>query len=178
MAGCPALANTAYLGRHNQLAQLIHQELGFKYVLLDRKTTPPYYKYNPQPVVERGNVILYWDRPIVTDQTIDYNRPGILLINQDEKTATLVEIAVPLTHNLKKTEAEKMAKYEELAFQLKSILETGKRCHCTNNNFRRRSNLKENNIKHRELAVNKNILRMGQKAVLLQNCHLVRKFLN
>ena len=93
--------------RKTQLAKLIHQELGFKYELLDRKTTPPYYKYNPQLVVERGNLILYWDRPIVTDQTIDYNRPDILLINQGEKTATLVEIAVPLTHNWKKTEAEK-----------------------------------------------------------------------
>ena len=28
---------------------------------------------------------------------------------------------VPLTHNLKKIEVEKMAKYEELAFPLKSI---------------------------------------------------------
>ena len=33
IGGCPALAETAYLGRHNQLANLIHQQLGFKYGL-------------------------------------------------------------------------------------------------------------------------------------------------
>ena len=178
MAGCPALANTAYLGRHNQLAKLIHQELGFKYELLDRKTTPPYYKYNPQPVVERGNFILYWDRPIVTDQTIDYNRPDILLINQGEKTATLVEIAVPLTHNLKKTEAEKMAKYEELAFQLKSIWKL-ERVVIVPIIISAEGVISKKTTKNIEkLAVNKNILRVGQKAVLLQTCHIVRKFLN
>ena len=89
------------------MAKLIHQELGFKYELLDRKTTPPYYKYNPQPVVERGNFILYWDRPIVADQTIDYNRPDILLINPGEKTAALVEIAVPLNTQLEENRSRK-----------------------------------------------------------------------
>ena len=80
---------------------------------------------------------------------------------------------------MKKTEAEKMAKYEELAFQLKSIWKLERvvivpiiistegviSTKTTTNNIEK-------------LAVNKNILRVGQKAVLLQTCHLVRKFLN
>ena len=50
-----ALAETAYLGRHNQLAKLVHQQLGIKQGPLDTKDTPPYYKYCPAPVLENSN---------------------------------------------------------------------------------------------------------------------------
>ena len=35
-------------------------------------------------------------------RTIDYNRPDIMLINILAKTAQIIEIGVPLTHNTKK----------------------------------------------------------------------------
>ena len=73
IGGWPALAETAYFGRHNQLGKLIHQKLGFKYGLLDQKSTTPYYKYTPIPVGENTKVILYWDilikQSITTDRT-------------------------------------------------------------------------------------------------------------
>ena len=107
MAGCPTLSENAFLGRHNQVAKLFHQQLGIKYDLLDSKT-PPYYKYEPVPVVESG---LYWDRPMLTDRTIAYNRPDILLVDLNTRSGILIDIAVPLTHNIKKTESEKRNKY-------------------------------------------------------------------
>ena len=81
MGGCPALAENAYLNRHNQLTKLVHQQVGIKNDGLLDISTPPYYKYDPTPVLEKSNIILYWDRPVFTDKSIDYNRPGILLIN-------------------------------------------------------------------------------------------------
>ena len=178
MGGCSALAETAYLGRHNQLAKLVHQQLGIKHGLLDTKDTPPYYKYCPAPVLENSNTILYWDRPVLTDRTIDYNRPDIMLINILAKTAQIIEIGVPLTHNTKKTEIEKQRKYEELAIQLKNIWKL--------------SNVtihpiiisvegvvsKQLTKTIEELALPSSIARIGQKAILLQTCHIVRKFLN
>jgi hypothetical protein len=38
MCGCSALSNSAYLGRHNQMAKLIHQQLGKKLGMLDKDT--------------------------------------------------------------------------------------------------------------------------------------------
>ena len=37
------------------------------------------------PVVENTKVILYWNRPVLTDKTVNYNRPDILLINKEKK---------------------------------------------------------------------------------------------
>jgi hypothetical protein len=37
----------AYLGRHNQLAKIIHQQTAKKYKLLDRNI-PPYCRYKPE----------------------------------------------------------------------------------------------------------------------------------
>ena len=36
IAACPSLSAYAYLGRHNQLAETIHQRIVIKYKLLDR----------------------------------------------------------------------------------------------------------------------------------------------
>ena len=119
MDGCPTLAENAYLNRHNQLSKMRTSAIGNKIWTVDTPT-PAYYKYLPAPVVEKNKVNLYWDRPILTDRIIDYNRPDILLINNTAQTAIIVEIGVPLTHNLKKTEIEKKKKYE-LATQLKTI---------------------------------------------------------
>ena len=44
MGGCSAFAENSYLNRHNQLAKLVHQQLGIKYGLLD----------DPAPVLEKS----------------------------------------------------------------------------------------------------------------------------
>lgn len=177
MAGCTALADSAYLGRHNQLAKIVHRQLALKHGMLN-SGAPPYYKYNPAPVMEANNTIIYWDRPIFTDKTVAFNRPDIVLIDRNKKEAILVDIAVPLTHNLKKTETEKITKYEDLALEIKQMwkLQSVKTYPLVisaegvvSKNFRK--NLKLMGLPQR-------ILNYGQKAVILQTCHIVRKFLN
>ena len=66
-------------------------------------------------MLESANMILYWDRPIVTDETIDFSRPGTVFIDRGNTAALVTDIAVPLTHNCPNTEAEKIMKYENLA---------------------------------------------------------------
>jgi len=51
-------------------------------------------------------MILYWDMSILTDKTIDIKRVVIVLTDRENKTALVIDIAVPLTYNLRKTEAE------------------------------------------------------------------------
>lgn len=176
MAACPTLADTAYMGRHNQLSKIIHQQIALKYNLL-RPSTPPYYKYSPEAILESLEYLLYWDRPITTDRTVDYNRPDIVLVNKKEKFGVIIDIAVPLSHNIQKTEIEKVTKYENLAYELKNLWKLRKVTvypfvmsveGIVTNNFLK--NLKE-------LELPKNILNVGQRAILLQTTHIVRKFL-
>jgi hypothetical protein len=58
---------------------------------------------------------------IVTDTTADFNRPDTVLIDRENKTALVTDVAVLLTLNLSSIEAEEIMKYENLALQIKNI---------------------------------------------------------
>lgn len=66
------LAQIGYLHLQNQRSN-IHQQLVEKYMLIDTYT--PYYKYVP----ENKSTKLYCDRSIITDKTIQDDRPDIVL---------------------------------------------------------------------------------------------------
>ncbi|XP_008480774.1 uncharacterized protein LOC103517514 [Diaphorina citri] len=117
IGGCSALADNVYLGRHNQVAKIIHIELAKKYELIQDPL--PFYKYTPEPVLESRDYLLYWDRTILTDKTVDHNKPDIVFINKKENKGIMIDVAVPLTHNIQKTEVEKVRKYEELKEDMK-----------------------------------------------------------
>jgi len=51
IAGCSSLSESTCLGRHNQMAEIIHQLIAIKYKLLD-KNTLPYSRYKSEPVLE------------------------------------------------------------------------------------------------------------------------------
>ncbi|KAI5728931.1 hypothetical protein M8J77_006734 [Diaphorina citri] len=90
----------------------------------------------------------------------------------------MIDVAVPLTHNIQKTEVEKVRKYEELKEDMKRtwkltnitiipivISSEGVTSKCFKENLER-------------LEVNKTARLNIQKSVILQTCHIVRKFLN
>jgi hypothetical protein len=56
----------------------------------------------------------YWNRSILTDKTIPFNRSDTTFINKKTKNTFLIDIAVPNTHNLAKTIIDKQNKYQEL----------------------------------------------------------------
>jgi len=68
-------------------------------------------------------MILFWDRSIITDKTVDFIKHDTLLIDTENKTTLVIDRAVPLTHNLPKSEAEKITKYEKLGPGNKKYLE-------------------------------------------------------
>ena len=112
IAGCSSLSESARLRRHNQLAKAIHQQTAKKHKLFD-KNSPPYYRFKPQPVLESANMILYWDMSIISDKMADFKRHDAVPFDRENKTALVIDTAVPLTHNLPKSEAEKIRKYEK-----------------------------------------------------------------
>jgi len=114
-----AECSSLYLRRQNQLGKIIHQQIAIKYKVLDRNALS-YYRYMPEPVLESANMILYWDWFTITD-TIDFNRPDVVLINTENKKAFLIDTAVPLNHNLPTNEAEKIKEYENFVPEINHI---------------------------------------------------------
>ena len=115
-AACEQLAPTEYVKRYDGLAKITHQKLAEAVKLIDDKS--PYYKYTPANVLENENFKLYWNRSTLMDKTIPFNRPDITFMNKKTKNTFLINIAVPNTHNLAKTIADKQNKYQELANEI------------------------------------------------------------
>ncbi|KAJ8961398.1 hypothetical protein NQ318_014643 [Aromia moschata] len=89
----------------------------------------------------------------------------------------IIDIAVPLTHNIQKTEREKIAKYENLSIVLKRLwkLEKVEMYALVISVEGVMTTRFAKNIA--ALGLSYNIIRNGQKAVVLQTCHIVRKVL-
>ena len=64
---------------------------------------------------------MYWNRSILTDKTINFNRPDITFMNKKTKNTFLIDIAVPNRHNLAKTITDKQNKYQELANEICAV---------------------------------------------------------
>ena len=103
-AACEQLAPTQYVKRHDGLARIIHQKLAETAELIDDRS--PYYNYTPANVLENENFKLHWNRSILTDKTIPFNRPDKTFMNKKTKNTFLIDIAVRSTHNLAKTITE------------------------------------------------------------------------
>jgi hypothetical protein len=70
-AACEQLAPTEYIKRHDGVAKVIHQKLAEAAELVEDKC--PYYRYKPANMLENDNFKLYWNRSIITDETVPFN---------------------------------------------------------------------------------------------------------
>jgi len=95
---------------------IIHQKLAEAAELTDDKS--PYYKFTPANLLENENFKLYWNRSVLTDKTIPFNRPDITFMNNKTKNAFSIDIAIPNTHNLAKTITDKQNKCKELTNEI------------------------------------------------------------
>lgn len=172
---CKSIAQTDYKYRHDQVAHIIHQKLAHKYNLVD--SVVPYYKYKPESVLENANTKLYFDRAILTDRTIHYNRPDITLINKITKIGYLIDVAIPNSHNLQATIAEKLTKYVELKDEITRLW------HLQNVTIvplvLSTTGVIPKQLHQSLVTLNlpSNTYHIMQKAAILNTCRLVRKFL-
>ncbi|XP_026323226.1 uncharacterized protein LOC113232673 [Hyposmocoma kahamanoa] len=173
---CTALAQTDYTHRHNQVANVIHQNLALKYALIHESITP-YYKYTPQTILENTTHKLYYDRAILTDRTIHFNRPDITLQDKLNKITYLIDIAVPNTHNIQKTIIEKISKYAELKDELVRIWRQEKVYVIPI--VLSTTGVIPNHLLHslKLLGFKENLYITLQKSVILNTCRIVRKFM-
>ena len=128
-------------------------------------------------VLENDNFKLYWNRGILTDKTMPFNRPDITFMNKKTKNTFLIDIAVPNTHNLAKTITDKQNKYQltneicamwkQTAVQVIPIVisSTGVIPKSLSRSLKR-------------LGLHPNTYIQMQKSVILCTCPIVRNFLN
>ncbi|XP_054157466.1 uncharacterized protein LOC128955815 [Oppia nitens] len=174
--GCKVLTNTEYLSRHNQVAKIIHQELAIRFGLT--KEPLPYYRYEPQSVMESNRAKLYWDKEIRTDKTVAHNRPDIVLVDKHQDKAYIIDIAVPLTHKLQDTHSEKRRKYTDLAYEINKMWRI-KKVEIIPIILSSMAVIPKNlALSLESLEIRKTKIYEMQKAVILQSCRTVRKVLD
>jgi hypothetical protein len=174
IGSCTSLTNMQYLHRHNNVAKIIHQQIAIDKKLLTMYT--PYYKYTATEVLENQIYKLYWDREVRTDIRVLPNRPDILLYDKDKKEVNLIDIAVPLSHNIQNMHVQKINKYAELATEIQQM------CNMQKINIRPvvtlATGIVPQHLKKQlsELEIMQ-LLPTIQRSVLLDTCQTVRQFL-
>ena len=121
VSGCPELAKTEYIARHDKVAAYIHWEICKKYGL---ETPSQWYKHQPCVVAENEDITILWDMPIHTDREIKANRPDIVIRLKKEKISLLIDISVPSDRNTSLKVAEKLGKYKDLEIEISRMWDT------------------------------------------------------
>ena len=114
-SGCPILARTEYLTRHNKVAQHVHWKICKHYGL---ESSDKWYEHQTPPVVENDKAVVLWDFSIHTDRTIKANRPDIVIRDKMKKTCWLLDVSIPTDTNTSVKTFEKLAKYKDLEIEL------------------------------------------------------------
>ena len=96
VAGCPELAKTEYLYRHDKAASYLHWNICKE---LNINVEEKWYEHEPQTVTERDNITILWDMPIQTDREIKANRPDIVIKDKQEKSCLLIDMSIPTEKN-------------------------------------------------------------------------------
>jgi hypothetical protein len=142
------------------------------------KNTQPHYSYTPESCLENDNYKLYFDRTVLTHIHIKHNRPDIIILNQQQKQAYLLDMAVPNSHNITQTYNTKINKYLELSVAMRNLW-------CLEKISILPLVISATGIVPQSLFKNLKIRDLGntlvveiQKGILLYSCHIVRKFLN
>ena len=63
-SGCPELAKTEYVHRHNKVAAYVHWNICRNF---DINVPDKWYKHQPEPVTEHQKATILWDLPVHTD---------------------------------------------------------------------------------------------------------------
>ena len=72
------------------------------------------------PVCEEGDVTVLWNQAVHTDREDTASRPDIIIKNKEEKTCTLLDVAIPADRNVVQKEAEKK-KYKSLCTEIQRM---------------------------------------------------------
>lgn len=151
------LTQTGYKRRHNQVANIIHQEQTLQHKLIDKDT--PYYKYLPNTTTEP-----YW-------HIEPYNTTDLTLTNTTKAQALYGHHHTRPTQPTKDAD-NKIHRSTYLAHKNTTPLRNGYGDHCS---FLHGCHLTCNTQKP---ATNRSTRKQIQKATIINTCHIVVEFLS
>jgi len=118
LSGCPTLARTSYIERHNRVVKYVHYSICKNKKL---ETAASRYHQQLRPLTANERYRLYWEYSVPTDLQVGANRPDLLLVDEVRRSAWIVDISIPSDANVTKKFSEKKAKYFPLQRELKRL---------------------------------------------------------
>ena len=101
---CKKLAQKKYKRRHDNVAKVVHWKLCEKYGL---ERSEKWYEHNtPKSVVENERIKILLDVCIQCDHVIEARRPDMVIINKENKSCSIVDIAIPGDSRLSEKEKD------------------------------------------------------------------------
>ena len=64
---------------------------------------------------------MLWNQAVHTDREDTASRPDIIIKNKEEKTCTLLDVAIPADRNVVQKEVEKKLKYKSLCIEIQRM---------------------------------------------------------
>ena len=108
---CSKLIQREYKRRHDNVATVVHEKLCKKFNL---GKSEKWYLHNPQNFSENVNHKLIWDMNIQCDKITMEGRPDIAIANKMEKTAVIIDVAIPGNKRITDKEKENIEKYQNV----------------------------------------------------------------
>ena len=81
----------------------------------------PYYEFYLFPVSKKDNSLLYWDKQVITDETINFNKSNVIILDKTQRKTYLTEVGVPSTGNIRNIYNTKITRYHTLKKEVKRI---------------------------------------------------------
>ena len=118
LSECLKLGQTEYKRRHDNVAKGNHWDLCKHYGV---ECGDKWYEHVPEPVVESSDVKILWDFTIQTDKKLPHNKPDIVVVKKTSRTCHIIDVACPGDCRIRLKEEEKVNKYRDLAFEVKTL---------------------------------------------------------
>ena len=115
---CETLPEKEYKRRHDNVPRIVHQKLCMKYNL---KESEEWYEYAPEGVVENEEVKILCDVMIQCDREIKVRKPDIVVMNKNERSCVIIDIALPGDIKVSEKENKKIERYQELKKEIKRM---------------------------------------------------------
>ena len=72
-------------------------------------------------MLESSDVKIFWDFPIQTDKKLPHNKPDIVVVETTSRTCHIIDVTCPGDCRIRLKEEEKVNKYRDLAFEVKTL---------------------------------------------------------
>ena len=119
ISSCEVLAPTKYLERHDNICKYVHLLMLNEYGIRDKMK--PWYGHQPQTVEENDRAKILWNFPVQTDHRIQHNKPDLIVLDKREKTANIIDIAVPNDYRIAQKRLEKLRNYSDLSTEIRTL---------------------------------------------------------